>query len=272
MRDPLRYGLFAASVVSGAAIFLIFTFYERPGLGLGHFFYIAIILAALGGGAVAGIGAAAAATVLYTVGVLLNPEIPSREVLTESTVIRGITYLMVGFVTGYFAYRNRALLKELELLAERDALTGLPNTRAFERAINERLGREEPFALLVGSVDSLDTPGGREQGDPDELLRTVASCLLHSLLPGDEVARVGDHQFAVLTYAVGTADASRTANRLQAVLAGDGIAVTFGWAAYRQDGSNALSLYRAADERLYARRVIHRDPSVAPFPAVQRAR
>ena len=35
--------------------------------------------------------------------------------------------------------------------------------------------------------------------------------------------------------------------------------VTFGWATFPQDGDNALSLYRAADERLYARRVISRN-------------
>jgi hypothetical protein len=46
------------------------------------------------------------------------------------------------------------------------------------------------------------------------------------------------------------------------MLAADGFAVTFGWAAYPQDGSNALSLYRAADERLYARRIIHRQTTV----------
>jgi diguanylate cyclase (GGDEF)-like protein len=272
MRDPLRYGLLTVSLVMGAATFAAFTLWERPGLGLGHIYYVSIMLAALAGGAGAGVAAAFAATALFTGGVLLNPSIPSAEVLTESTAIRGLTYLTVGFVTGYFANRNRALLRELELLAERDALTGLPNTRAFERAINGRLGREEPFALLVGSVDSLDSTVTRETLDADEVLRAVANCLTHSLLPGDEVARVGDHQFAVLTHGNGTAEASRVANRLQAVLAGDGFAVTFGWAAYSQDGSNALSLYRAADERLYARRVIHRDPAVMPFPAVQRTR
>jgi hypothetical protein len=45
----------------------------------------------------------------------------------------------------------------------------------------------------------------------------------------------------------------------------DGFQVTFGWAASPQDGSNALSLYRAADERLYARRVIHRQATVIPL-------
>jgi diguanylate cyclase (GGDEF)-like protein len=262
MRDPLRYGLLLASAVSGVAVFVIVALYEKPGLGLGHFFYVSIILSALAGGAWTGLTAATLATTLFAAGVVLNSAIPSTEVLTTSTAIRGVTFVTVGFVTGYFANRNRALVRELELLAERDALTGLPNTRAFERAINERLAREEPFALIVGAVDDAVAP----HVDHDELLREVANRLLHSLLPGDEVARVGDEQFAVLTYAAGTAEASRIANQLQNLLAGDGFAVTFGWAAYRQDGSNALSLYRAADERLYARRVIRREATVVALP------
>ena len=37
--------------------------------------------------------------------------------------------------------------------------------------------------------------------------------------------------------------------------------VTFGWSAFPREGENALTLYRAADERLYARRVL-REPRV----------
>jgi hypothetical protein len=73
---------------------------------------------------------------------------------------------------------------------------------------------------------------------------------------------VGEDSFAVLTYAGSSNEAGKVAAHLQRVLASDGFAVTFGWAAYPQDGENALSLYRAADERLYARRVIHRQSSV----------
>ena len=47
MRDRLRHALLSAGIASGIAVFLTFTFYERPGLGLGHFFYVSIILAAL---------------------------------------------------------------------------------------------------------------------------------------------------------------------------------------------------------------------------------
>jgi diguanylate cyclase (GGDEF)-like protein len=265
MRDErLRRGLLLSSALAGGLVFLAFVLWERPGLGIGHFYYVCIILAALASGPIVGAAAASIATGLFAAGLLINPHIPSSEVLTTSTGIRFLTYMTVGVVTGYFSKRTRVLMAELELLAERDALTGLPNTRAFERAIGDRLARDEPFALLVGDVDSF--AGNRGMLQADDVLREVASRLLHSLRPGDEVARVGNDEFAVLTYASSAGDAGKVAAQLQRVLADDGFAVTFGWAAYPQDGSNALSLYRAADERLYARRVIHRQATVIPLP------
>ena len=83
--------------------------------------------------------------------------------------------------------------------------------------------------------------------------------------PVDQVVRVGEDAFAVLTYAGSSREAGKIAAHLQSRLAADGFTVTFGWAAYPQDGSNALSLYRAADERLYARRLIHRQTTVVPL-------
>src|SRR5919204_4270842 len=265
-RNQLRHGLLAAWAVSSIGVFLAFVFYERPGLGIGHFYYVSIILAALATGPAFGAAAATICTGLFSAGILINQHIPSSEVLSTSTGIRFVTYMTVGVVTGYFAKRTRVLMTELELLAERDALTGLPNTRAFERAISSRLDRDEPFALLVGDVDAFAETTSRGSLHADDVLREVASRLLHSLRPGDEVARVGDDEFAVLTYAASAVDAGKVAAQLQRVLADDGFAVTFGWAAYPQDGSNALSLYRAADERLYARRVIHRQATVIPLP------
>src|ERR671934_63232 len=210
MRDQLRYALLVASAVSGLAVFLALTFYEQPGLGLGHFFYVSIILAALATGPAIGAAAAGVATAMFAAGVLINPRIPPSEVLTTSTGIRFLTYMTVGVVTGYFAKRNRILMADLALLAERDALTGLPNTRAFERAIGERLAREQPFGLIVGDVDALTTGSAGEKLHADDVLREVAARLQRSLLPGDEVARVGDDEFAVLTHASSAAASSAT--------------------------------------------------------------
>src|SRR5438874_1042814 len=62
MRDRLRYALLIAAALSAVAIFVAFALYEEPGLGLGHFFYVSIILAALATGPAIGASAAAALT------------------------------------------------------------------------------------------------------------------------------------------------------------------------------------------------------------------
>jgi hypothetical protein len=62
-RILLRRTLLEAAVVCYAAVFALYLLFERPGLGIGHGYYFAIALAALGtdsvGGAVAGLAATA---------------------------------------------------------------------------------------------------------------------------------------------------------------------------------------------------------------------
>jgi GGDEF domain-containing protein len=254
---PQRVQL-ATAAGSAAAIYGAFLLYETPGLGIGHFYYIPILLAALATGPWLGALAGAGATMLYATGVLLNPAIASSEVLSASTGIRLVTYVAVGAVTGYFAAEGRRANAELTVLAERDAVTGLPNTRAFERAIGERLGAQQAFVLLVGALEADNAPA-----EASSLVNLVAERLVRALEPEDDLARIGHHEFAVLASLPRAEDARRLAAHLERALTGSDVGVTFGWATYPQDGDNALSLYRAADERLYARRVISRnEPTV----------
>ena len=260
-RLTLRHALLASAAGSAAAIYGTFLLYEQPGLGIGHFYYVSILLAALATGPWLGGLAGAGATALYATGVVFNPAIASSEVLSWSTTIRLVTYVMVGAVTGYFAKSNRQATAELQVLAERDAVTGLPNTRAFERAIGERLATQLQFVLLVGGLDTHAAPA-----EANTFVNTVAERLIRALEPEDDVARIGHQEFAVLAALPRADDARRLASQLQRALAGSGVAVTFGWATFPQDGDNALSLYRAADERLYARRVISRNDDATVVP------
>lgn len=254
----LRRALLVTAAGTAAAVCGAFLLYERPGLGIGHFYYLSILLAALATGPWVGALAGTGAAGLYASGVVLNPALSSSEVLSKSTTIRLFTFVAVGAVTGYFAKSNREVAAELQLLADRDAVTGLPNTRAFERAIGKRLATQQPFVLLVGRLDPESAAPGSET-DAKWFVSRVAEHLVYALEADDEVARIGHHEFAVLAALRGVDDARRLASHLQRALIGSGVGVTFGWATFPQDGDNALSLYRAADERLYARRVISRN-------------
>jgi diguanylate cyclase (GGDEF)-like protein len=247
--------------------FAAFLVYERPGLGLGHFYYIAIALAAMAMGPRFGIAAGLLATTLYTAGVLINPHIAGIEVLRLGTVTRAITYVTIGGLIGWFASRNRSMLDELRVLAERDMLTGLPNTRAFETAITRRLTNRRPFALLLADMDALKD-FNRDEGFTagNDALRRLADRIATSLGPDDDVARVGSDEFAILVSAQNVDGAARTAAKLERVLADDRTKATLGWAAFPQEGDNALALYRAASERLYARKVMRSYLRPVPDP------
>jgi diguanylate cyclase (GGDEF)-like protein len=249
--------LLAFSTASFAVVFLPFVLYEQPGLGLAHFFYLSIALTAMATGPRIGASAGVAATALYVAGIFVNSDIPSREVLTGSTAIRFVTFVSIGALIGLFASRNRTMVDELRILAERDVLTGLPNTRAFEAAITKRLETGRPFGLLLADMDALkelNQEAGPSAGN--EALRQVADRLSRSLVPEDSIARVGSDEFAVLASTATLDEAAELSARLEWILSSQGTKATFGWAVYPQEGENALALYRAASERLYARKVM----------------
>jgi diguanylate cyclase (GGDEF)-like protein len=191
-----------------------------------------------------------------------------------ASAIRFVVFSVVGAIIGSAAARNRTLLEELGRLAERDQLTGLPNTRAFESAISRRLEAARPFALLVGDTKQIDD--GRSPIEGADALRRLAERLTASLRPEDEIARLGATTFAVLSLCDDFDEAARTSARLERIVSAEGPLITFGWSLYPHDGDNALSLYRAADERMYARKLIRdralvggptpRDLYVAPAP------
>lgn len=265
-----RHLLLACSTGSFVVVFLAFVIYEQPGLGLAHFFYLSIALTAITTGPRLGAVAGLAATVLYVAGILINKDIPSTDVLTGSTVIRFVTFVSIGALLGLFASRNRAMLAELRILAERDVLTGLPNTRAFEAAITKRLEDGRPFGLLIADMDALkelNQEAGPSAGN--EALRQVADRLSRSLGPEDQIARVGSDEFAVLVSTATIDEASELSTRLESVLSSHGTKATFGWAVHPQEGENALALYRAANERLYARKVMR--GYLRPAPEIPRA-
>jgi diguanylate cyclase (GGDEF)-like protein len=248
----------ASSLAAFAIIFAALILFEVPGLGIPHFFYLPVAALAMTGGVRRGIWAGILASILFTAGVALNPAVPTAtQILSLTTPIRVLTYTSIGALIGWFAAHDRELVTSLQLLAERDFLTGLPNTRAFEAAIARRLVQGRPFSLLLGDMDGLkqinDIKGHAEGNDA---LRRLAEMLGSVLRPNDEVARVGGDEFAVITSLAGGEEAAAAAARLEATLENQGVRNTFGWALVPGEGENAHSLYRAADERLYARKLV----------------
>jgi diguanylate cyclase (GGDEF)-like protein len=257
--------LIGTACVLYLVVFAAFLVFERPGMGIGHGFYIPIALLAVVSGPRIGAAAGVMGAALYSLAVMLNPNVPTIELVTVSTPVRLITYTGVGALVGWFAQRNRDLIQQLEVLAERDRLTGLPNMRAFEAAVDRRFHSGDPFAVLLGDMDGLRELNEEQgHGGGDTILVRLAETLGKLILPEEELARVGGDEFAILVSARGKEAAAQRANLLEARLADDGLVVTFGWAAFPEEGANALSLIRVADERLYARKLVRGRRQDAP--------
>ena len=106
--------------------------------------------------------------------------------------------------------RQLAADQRIEELTTTDSLTGLPNRRHLAERVLDAAARSrragEGFALLLVDLDrfrQINDSLGHDIGD--EVLRTVAQRIQGCLRTGDEIARIGGDQFAML---VPSADAS----------------------------------------------------------------
>jgi diguanylate cyclase (GGDEF)-like protein len=252
-----RAFLLVTSLVLYPVIFGAFLVVEKPGLGLGHFYYFPVAMIALACGSAWGAAAGAAATGCYGLGVLINPHLPPQELLTASSSIRLLTYTTIGALIGWFAHSNRELVDRLRTAEEHDFLTGLLNTRAFDAALSAGVELGRPFGLILADMDNL-----REVNDAEghavgnDLLRRAADLLSRRLEHTDQLARIGGDEFAIITSTPGTDAVRALCGRLTAALAEHGMSMSFGWAVCPRDGDSSLLLYRAADERLYAQKLI----------------
>ena len=160
---------------------------------------------------------------------------------------------------------HRRIHTELMHSAYRDSLTGLPNRRAgeeaIEAAINSASRRGESVAVLwvdINRFKRINDQYGHETGN--HVLRTVAERLRRNPLSTGTVARMGEDEFLVLI--PGTADSLDTveiARRLgtavsKPIHAGSAkvpISASIGICVYPQDGASAVVLERNADFALY---------------------
>src|SRR4051794_23766136 len=173
-------------------IFGCFIVFEVPGLGLGHFFYVPVVLIALAFGLRGGISGAAVATGLYALAIFFAPRVPARDALTLATAIRFTTYTTVGVGIGWYSDQHRTHIARLRELADRDFLTGLGNARVFDEALARRCAGAAPFALVLADMDNLkqvNDAHGHAEGN--RAIRRVADALAATVPAGADVARVG---------------------------------------------------------------------------------
>jgi uncharacterized membrane protein YbjE (DUF340 family) len=109
-----KRALLALAAMAAATVFVLFRLIEEPGLGIGHGYYVFIILVARATGPIGGAGAGFVAAGLYATGIWWNPATPSSEVVTASTLIRLCVFVLVGALVGYYTLRSRRLIEQAD--------------------------------------------------------------------------------------------------------------------------------------------------------------
>jgi diguanylate cyclase (GGDEF)-like protein/PAS domain S-box-containing protein len=162
--------------------------------------------------------------------------------------------------------QRKTMELELELLAKRDALTGLYTRRELEQQFHEELARakryERPLSLLWIDVDhfkSINDRFGHQMGD--EVLRQLSQRLQSGIRNIDYAARYGGEELAIILPELDEVKAIEMAERLRkmvqesrmAVDDSDKISVTIsvGVAAFPTHGSTPEHLFRVADQAMY---------------------
>jgi diguanylate cyclase (GGDEF)-like protein len=248
--------------VAGATyigVFASFYAFETPVLGIGAFFYLPICLAALVTDEFRGAAAGLVATGLNVIAVVSMPHMPTSSVLTELTLIRLVTFVGVGALVGGFARRNRDLVAQLRELASKDFLTGIGNARVFDEQLARRCQLGRPFTLVLADIDNLkqlNDVHGHAAGNA--AIRHVAEALQASVHTADELARVGGDEFALLTD-LPHDEALLFCSRLARMLSSEELHVSFGATSYPADGTAAVELFRKADDRLFAAKLVSRN-------------
>jgi diguanylate cyclase (GGDEF)-like protein len=160
---------------------------------------------------------------------------------------------------------NMAAQERILNLAETDDLTGIWNKRSFRRHLPQEVERARiygvPLSLLMFDVDDfkdVNDTHGHTAGDV--VLSELCGAVRGTLRAPDLFSRFGGDEFAVILPHTDFAGACACADRILSTVrqlevpaeedAAIRISISIGVAIY-QDGDDAASLIRRADERLY---------------------
>lgn len=142
------------------------------------------------------------------------PTFPPAHMVEIQAVEESIVELHASLVA------NEAARQQLELLANRDGLTGLTNRRHFMLLAEQELARAQRYrrSLTVGMADldhfkRLNDTYGHAAGDA--VLKAFAALVGDTLRQSDLSCRYGGEEFAFLFPEVGIDEARRLAERLR---------------------------------------------------------
>ncbi len=189
-----------------------------------------------------------------------------KLLLTVVTVYVGTCVALAAVAE--LLHRERRAAEALALL---DALTGLPNRRNAEMTLDGQFAaavRGRKLVVVLFDLDRfkrINDERGHEAGDA--VLRAFAEVLRRSTRRMDLTARFGGEEFLSILGDCELSDAMRFADRVRdetrkLAVAGGGLTVSAGIAAYDAGMGSHEVLVAAADRALYAAKAAGRDRTV----------
>jgi diguanylate cyclase (GGDEF)-like protein len=228
-------------------------------------FALVAVAAALASGPVAGLTAAALASIAFGAVLLVDPLLASYSPADALSLSFGLgaTWLL-AFVSIAHADRQRRAFRRAIDLSRTDPLTGLYNRSQLFATLEQEVSRtrrsDRGFCVLMIDLDGLkaiNDTGGHLRGD--QVLRAIGAVISGSIRTVDSAYRYGGDEFVVLlpeTDIVGAfvvAEKIRLgAEELDLALGPEPMAsVSIGLVSHPEDGMSAEELMVAADRAMY---------------------
>jgi diguanylate cyclase len=158
----------------------------------------------------------------------------------------------------------RESLTEQVYLAQRDALTGLLNRKAYDEQIKKHYARwqrnKDGLVMIVADIDKfkhINDTYGHLAGD--KVLEKVAGVLGKSFRQYDTVARYGGEEFVIVMEQISVPDAKNAANKVRELIEKSNfhfrnspvpVTVSFGIAEFKE-GDVPADVFGRADAALY---------------------
>lgn len=207
----------ATGVVLILGILDYFTGFE---LSISFFYLIPITMAAWGFGKNMGLLFSVFCAIVW-----LSSNMLSGLVFSNIFIGAWNTLLRFGFfgVVATLLVELRHAVEEERLLANTDPLTGVMNRRSFNEIAEKRMIVSEvnrkPYTLAYIDLDDFTEINDRYgPAAGDMVLKTVADVLHKQIRQGDLLARLGEHEFAILLNNTAQETARTITQRLQGSL------------------------------------------------------
>lgn len=155
--------------------------------------------------------------------------------------------------------------EQINAMSLNDPLTGIPNRRAFDRALISMEDRAQrrlsSFSLVICDIDHfkrINDTYGHPFGD--QVIQEVSRQLAEIVRSGDLAARIGGEEFALLLEDTGEKGAFKVAERLRKKISrldlfhqetAVSVTISIGIAAFPADATGRDQLFNCADQALY---------------------